>query len=81
MIELRPTACQQCGQLLLGDDPDPARHQVSEIPPVKAEVAEYRRHRLSCLACGEVTAAEWPREMPRGSFGPRAQAVVSYLTG
>jgi transposase len=81
VIELRPTACQQCKRLLLGDDPDPVRHQVSEIPPVKAEVTEYRQHRLSCSACGEVTAAEWPQEMPRGSFGPRAQAVVSYLTG
>jgi transposase len=81
VIELRPTACQQCGSLLLGDDPDPARHQVSEIPPVKAEVTEYRQHRLSCPACGEVTAAEWPAEMPRGSFGPRALAVVGYLTG
>jgi transposase len=81
VIELRPTACQQCGRLLLGDDPDPVRHQVSEIPPVKAEVTEYRQHRLSCLACGEVTAAQWPGKMPRGSFGPRAQAVVSYLTG
>lgn len=76
VIELRPTACQQCGHLLMGNDPDPARHQVSEIPPVKAEVTEYRQHRLSCPACGEVTAAEWPAEMPRGSFGPRAQAVV-----
>jgi transposase len=81
VIELRPTACQQCKRLLLGDDPDPVRHQVSEIPPVKAEVTEYRQHRLSCPACGEVTAAEWPGEMPRGSFGPRAQAVVGYLTG
>jgi len=81
VIELRPTACQQCRRLLLGDDPDPVRHQVSEIPPVKAEVTEYRQHRLSCPACGEVTAAEWPGEMPRGSFGPRAQAVVGYLTG
>jgi transposase len=81
VIDIHPTACQQCGGLLLGDDPDPARHQVNEIPPVKAEVTEYRQHRLSCPACGEVTAAEWPGEMPRGSFGPRAQAVVSYLTG
>jgi len=81
VIELRPTACQQCGQLLLGDDPDPARHQVSEIPPVKAEVTEYCQHRLSCPACGEVTAAEWPHEMPTGNFGPRAQAVIGYLTG
>jgi hypothetical protein len=41
VIELRPTACQQCRSLLLGDDPDPVHHQVSEIPSVKAEVTEY----------------------------------------
>jgi len=81
VIELRPTACRQCGCLLLGSDPNPVRHQASEIPPVKAEVTEYRQHRLSCPACGDVTAAEWPEEMPRGSFGPRAQSIVGYLTG
>jgi len=81
VIKLHPTACCKCGHLLLGDDPDPARHQVSEIPPVKAEVTEYQQHRLTCAVCGEITAAEWPHEMPRGNFGPRAQAVVGYLTG
>lgn len=81
VIELRPTACQQCGHLLMGDDPDPVRHQVSEIPPIKAEVTEYQQHRLNCPACGEITAAQWPAEMPRGNFGPRAQAIVGYLTG
>jgi hypothetical protein len=65
----------------MGNDPDPVRHQVSGIPPVKAEVTEYQQHRLSCPACGEVTAAEWPQEMPSGSFGPRVQAIVGYLTG
>src|SRR5262249_24563046 len=35
VIGLRPTACRQCGRLLLGDDPNPVRHQVSEIPLVK----------------------------------------------
>jgi transposase len=81
IIELRPTACRQCRGLLMGNDPDPVRHQVSEIPPVKAKVTEYQQHRLSCPACGEVTAAGWPEEMPRGNFGPRAQAIVGYLTG
>ena len=81
IIELRPTACRQCGHLLMGNDPDPARHQVSEIPPVKAKVTEYQRHRLSCPACGEVTVTGWPEEMPRGNFGPRTQAIVGYLTG
>jgi transposase len=81
VIELRPTSCGQCGQLLLGEDPHPVRHQVSEIPVAKTEVTEYRQHRLTCLSCGAVTEAEWPTEMPRGSFGPRAQATVGYLTG
>ena len=81
VIALRPSACGRCGHLLLGEDPNPVRHQVSEIPPVKAEVTEYQQHRLNCPACGETTAAPWPAEMPRRSFGPRAQAIVSYLTG
>jgi transposase len=25
--------------------------------------------------------AQWPKEMPTGSFGPRVQAVVGYLSG
>jgi transposase len=81
VIELRPASCQQCGHLLLGDDPQPVRHQVNEIPLVKAEVTEYRQHRLTCLSCGAVTQAQWPTEMPPGSFGPRIQATVGYLTG
>jgi transposase len=60
---------------------EPARRQISELPRVKAEVAEYRRHTLQCAACGACTAAEWPAQMPVGSFGPRVQAIVGYLTG
>jgi transposase len=81
IVELRPISCAQCGHLLLGDDPQPARHQVSEVPRAKAEVTEYRRHTLTCVVCGASTQAEWPEEMPPGVFGPRAQAVIGYLTG
>jgi hypothetical protein len=81
IVELRPVNCHQCGSLLLGDDPAPARRQISELPPVKAEVTEYRQHTLHCLHCGVQTRVEWPEELPSGSFGPRAQAVVGYLTG
>jgi transposase len=81
IVELRPVSCVQCGQLLMGHDPLPERHQVSEIPPAKAEVTEYRRHILCCLACGAKNRAQWPKQMPKGSFGPRAQAIISYLTG
>ena len=81
VVELRPAACGGCGRRLRGDDPAPERHQVSEVPPVRAEVTEYRRHALRCRGCGTRTLADWPAEMPRGAFGPRAQAVVAYLTG
>lgn len=30
-----PDACRHCGTLLRGDDPDPVRHQVIEIPAIK----------------------------------------------
>jgi transposase len=81
IVELRPVSCAQCGQLLLGHVPHPERHQVSEVPPAKAEVTEYRRHTLCCLACGTKNPAPWPAEIPRGNFGPPAQAIISYLTG
>jgi len=33
------------------------------------------------LVCGAQTQAEFPAELPLGSFGPRVQATVGYLTG
>jgi transposase len=81
VVELRPASCAGCGGLLLGDDPEPERHQVSEVPPIKAIITEYRRHTLSCPGCGQQTRADWPVEMPEGSFGPRAEAIIGYLSG
>src|SRR5215207_4773719 len=81
LVELKPAACAGCGRKLRGADPRPERRQVSEVPPVRVEVTEYRRHALRCRGCGALTRADWPSEMPPGAFGPRAQAVVGYLTG
>ena len=81
IIEVRPESCGHCGTLLLGEDPEPERHQVTELPRITPIVTEYRRHRLCCVACGASTQAPWPATMPRGSFGPRVQATVGYLTG
>jgi hypothetical protein len=81
IIEVRPESCGQCGTLLLGEDPEPERHQVTELPRITPIVTEYRRHRLSCVACGTCTQAAWPAPMPTGSFGPCVQATVGYLTG
>ncbi len=81
VVEVKPPVCGQCSTPLAGDDPAPARHQVAELPRVVPEVTEYRRHTLTCGACGAATSAAWPGEMPRGGFGPRTQATVAYLAG
>ena len=81
VVPLRPLSCARCGSLLLGDDPHPELHQVSDVPPIKPSVTEYQRHTLICLCCGEATAAAWPADMPPGDFGPRLQATIGYLSG
>jgi len=81
VVDLRPVACGECGALLLGDDPAPVRRQITELPRPTAEITEYRQHRLPCLHCGAHTAGAWPADLPTGSFGPRLQATVGYLTG
>jgi transposase len=81
VVPLRPVRCATCGALLLGEDPHPVRHQVTELPRIEPEVIEYQHHTLTCLACGAPTRASWPAEMPTGSFGPRTQAAVGYFTG
>jgi transposase len=79
--DLKPETCCQCGHALDGEDPQPYRHQVTEIPPVVAEIVEYRLHKLTCPACGGETRSELPAGVPQGAFGSRLQAMVSALTG
>jgi transposase len=80
-IPLKPTACRKCGHTLQGDDPQPRRHQIAEIPPIQPEVTEYRLHRLTCTQCGSRTCASLPASVPTGAFGPRLQAVLAVLAG
>jgi transposase len=81
VVEVKPTTCGACGALLLGEDSQPQRHQVTELPRVEPQVTEYRRHTLTCLACGAPTTADWPANLPTGRFGPRLQATTGYLSG
>src|ERR1044071_1370622 len=81
VVDIRPVGCLQCGGLLLGDDPEPARRQVSEVPPSRCVITEYRRHTIRCQSCGAANQADWPKDMPTGSFGPRTKAIVAYLSG
>src|SRR3954451_16942723 len=80
-FEVKPTQCRGCGAALQGDDPDPLRHQVAEIPPVRPDVDEYRLHKLTCSCCGRATRAELPAGVPTGPFGPRLRAILENSKG
>lgn len=80
-VDVRSPQCAECGTALVGSDPKPQRHQVAEIPPVCAEVTEYRLHRLRCPQCGRHTRADLPPGVPAGAFGPRLQAVCAMMRG
>jgi transposase len=81
IVPVKPECCHYCQHLLWGEDPQPQRHQVTEIPPVRPVVTEYQLHRLVCPACGEVTCADMPPGVPLGGFGPRVQAITALCTG
>lgn len=81
VLDVRPEACAHCGQVLQGDDPAPARRQITEVPPVRPVVTEVRVHTLVCTGCGQATRGTEPPGLPHGRFGPRAQAVMGYLVG
>jgi len=78
---LKPTECRRCGGALVGDDSEPYRHQVIDVPKVKATVEEYQLHSLLCEHCGISTRATLPAGVPSGNFGPRLQAMVSVCSG
>lgn len=79
VVPLRPAACRRCGTTLAGDDPQPLRHQVWDLPEINPLVTEYQRHRLCCPGCGESTCAELPVGVPTGQSGPRLIAFVATL--
>lgn len=80
-----PERCRHCGGALPPDEglvvAAPVRHQVAELPPVRAEVTEYRLQRVRCPCCGEETRAGLPPGVPAGAFGPRLQAAVAVPSG
>jgi transposase len=77
----KPNECRCCGGALAGDDLDPYRHQVFEVPELKPSVHEYQLHTLACDRCGITTQGEIPDGVPTGQFGPRLQAMVGVCSG
>jgi transposase len=81
VVDHRPAACAHCCGPLVGDDPEPSRHQVTEVPPVVAVVTEHRVHTLRCGQCGKHTVALLPADVPCSSFGPRLQSIIAMCSG
>jgi transposase len=77
-----PPHCRRCAAPLAGAaEGEPVRHQVTELPPVRAVVTEHQLQHVQCAACGTTTCAVLPADVPAGAFGPRLQATVAVLAG
>ena len=79
VAERHPEACRRCGTLLQGEDQEPLRHQVIEIPPITPVVIEHRLHRLVCPCCSTSTCATLPADWEACRYGPRLRDLVGLL--
>jgi hypothetical protein len=78
--EEKPKNCSKCGYELKGQDPQPHRHQIVELPVLKPQVTEYRLHNLECEHCGEKSRAKLPAGVTEKRYGARLAALVGMLS-
>src|SRR5579863_6241843 len=82
---LLPPQCGHCGRNLpqrtgtVTTQGEPRRHQVTEVPPVRAHITEYQLPKVVCGHCGKATCARLPEEL-EGQFGPHLTALIAYWT-
>jgi transposase len=81
VFKYKPEVCSECGSELVGEDPDPYRYQVTELPPIKPQVVEHQVHSLECPRCGCVNRGELPAEVAVSQFGPNLVALMAILMG
>lgn len=78
ITECTPPALCECGAAI-DVEGNPLRHQVVDVPPIKARVDEYRLFGGRCRGCGKAHRAVLPAGVPSGQIGPRALALVGVL--
>src|ERR1700689_4664965 len=76
-----PGCCGTCGGSLDGaEETRIERRQVTETPPVRAEVTEHQIVELECGGCGARTRGRAPGGVTAPvQYGPRAAALGAYL--
>ena len=74
VIRHEPLGCRKCGTGQAGARQTGAgRRQVTEIPPVKAEVTEHQMIEMECPCCGERSKADATDGVTAPvQYGPRA---------
>ena len=77
--DCRPQSVCGCGGSIIADDQAPQRHQVFDVPPMKAVIDEYRLHGGRCAGCGKRHVGSLPVGVPRGQLGPRALSLIGVL--
>lgn len=80
VVDVYPPTCENC-EVALPEvaDPDPMRHQVTDLPEPTPEVTEFRCHAVECT-CGHRTRALLDG-IADSTFGPRLSAIIAMLTG
>jgi transposase len=85
VVTYRPETCTRCQSVLPAEpqpgDPEPAWHQVAELPELTAIVTEHQAHARTCPQCGQLNHATIPAEIRTHTIGPRLAAVMSYFSG
>src|SRR3954453_6864579 len=81
VVECRPSHCAACAAALAGNDPEPLRRQVAEMPPIRPHVTESRQHPSPCRCGASRPPGVPPRATPAGGFGPRLSPMVGLLSG
>jgi transposase len=78
IVDCAPPEVCACGAPVVADG-QAVRHQVFDVPPVRAVVNEYRLHAGCCTGCGKKHRAVLPAGVPTGQIGPRALALIGAL--
>ena len=79
IVDCKPGPVCECGAAVAVAADEPRRHQVFDIPPLRARVDEYRLYSGRCQGCGRAHAGVLPPGVPKGQLGPRALSLVGVL--